>query len=143
MAIRLPKYIDDSIQKRLHKVIDAVSENLPEKPAEAFVSTSQSEPKYLGVWLFTKDLAVEIRMPLIEGRIQYDICRFRKSIDWIRISARNYDFIEHREDSELELEFSTADGVSSALSADGAGCPCLMELYKNRFLPNFIGPRQK
>ena len=66
--------------------------------------------------------------------------RFIDAVDWIRLNARNYKFKEaDKEDSELDLEFSTIDGVSSMLSANGSGCGRLMEIYKHRFLDNFIG----
>ena len=138
MGIELSEYIDTSIRERLHKVIATVSENLPETAAEVFVSTSRGEPNYLGVWLFTEKLAVEIRNPLSQGRIQYEMFRFSDAVDWIRLDARNYEFADPGKDSELELEFTTIDGVSSMLSATGAGCHDLMAIYKNRFLRNFI-----
>ena len=140
MDIVLPEYIDGFVRERLHEVMATVSMNLPEKPVEAFVSTSRGEPNYLGVWLFTEKLAVEIRNPLNRARIQYDMFRFSDAVDWIRLNARNYEFTDPVEDSELELEFSTIDGVSGILSANGAGCHYLMEVYKSRFLQNFIVP---
>ena len=69
MDLELPEYIDQPIRERLHKVVATVCENLPEKPAEAFVSTGRGEPHYRGVWLFTENLAVEIRNPLNQDRI--------------------------------------------------------------------------
>ena len=145
MDITLPTYIDESIRERLHKVIVTVTEHLPEEPVEAFISTglSQGQSNYLGVWLFTAKLAVEIRNPLNQRRIQYDMFSFANAIDWIRLNARNYAFGDPVENSQLDLEFSTVDAVSSVLSASGEGCRELMRIYKDRFLPNFADDRDR
>lgn len=143
MIIVLPDYIEDPIRGKLDKVKTTVIKNLPgdELPDEVFVSTSSSQGSlsYLGVWLFTPRLVVEIRNPLSQARIQYEIARFKDAVDWIRLNARNYEFGEHSANSELELEFTTEDGLSSVLSANGEGCRRLMEVYRDRFLPNFTG----
>ena len=141
MCIKLPEYIDEPIREKLLKVMATVIENLPEKPIEAFVSTnaSRAELNYIGVWLFTPRLAVEIRRPLVQARIQYDMFRFKDAVDWIRLNARMYEFKDPVEDSQLDLEFTTTDGVSSTLSANGEGCDKLMDVYRERFLPNFTG----
>lgn len=143
MSVRVPEYIDEPIRVQLIKVIETVIPNLPEDPFEIFVSTNlnRGELNYLGVWLFTSKLAVEIRNPLNQHRIQYDIYGFSDKVDWIRLNARNYEFGDPVEDSQLDLEFSTADGVSSGLSANGEGCTHLMRLYKEKFLRNFTGAR--
>ena len=143
MCIELPKYVEEPIGEKLRKVMATVVSTLPEKPDEAYVSTSFSrgELNYLGIWLFTPTLAVEIRNPLSQARIQYDMFRFKDAVDWIRLNARRYEFRELLEDSHLELEFTTIDGVSSTLSASGEGCRDLMDIYRRRFLQNFTGTR--
>ena len=98
-------------------------------------------PDYTSVWLFTKNLVVEIRNPLNEGRIQYEIAPFRQAVDWIRLNARRYEFEEPTETSQLDLEFTTMDGLSAGLSATGQGCRHLMTIYRDRFLANFTGTR--
>ena len=145
MNIDLPEYIDAPIREKLEKIKAKVIENLPdnESPNGIFVSTksTQGSLSYLGIWLFTPRLVVEIRNPLSKARIQYEMARLRDAVDWIRLNARNYDFKDHRADSELDLEFTTEDGLSSVLSANGEGCPTLMEVYRDSFLPNFTGTR--
>ena len=98
---------------------------------------------YLGLWLFTPQLIVEIRNPLGQNRFQCEMARFKHAVDWIRLSARKYDFRDHTPESELDLEFTTTDGLSSALSATGEGCPELMRIYRKRFLTNFTGTRER
>ena len=140
MDIKLPKYLDEAVQERLHNITANVVEIIPEKPVEVFVSTTsnQGQLNYLGIWLFTSNLAIEIRHPLSQHRIQFDIFRFKKAIDWIRLNARSYDFSDPVENSQLDLEFTTVDSASGVLSANGQGCRHLMQIYKNRFVTNFI-----
>ena len=135
----LPSYIELPIREKLANVIDIVTPHLPEKQVEAvFVSTNTGEggPKVLSVWLFTKNLIVDIRGPLRKDRIQFDFARFSKAVDWIRLNARRYDYESPGIDSQLELEFTTTDGLATELSATGEGCTHLMEVYRNRFLAN-------
>ena len=141
MTVKLPEYIEDPIKEKLHKVMVAVIETLPEEPDEAFVSTSFNEGalNYLGIWLFTPKLLVEIRNPLSQDRIQYEIARLKEAVDWIRLNARKYEFKDPREDSQLDLEFTNRDGFSSALSATGQGCQDLLKIYRDIFLLNFTG----
>ena len=140
MNIELSKDIDEPIRVKLQNVVDTVIKNLPETPEAFFVSTSTmpGEQSYLGVWLFTARLVVEIRNPLDKARVQYEMARLKDAVDWIRLNARNYKFQDHGPDSELELEFTTTDGLSSVLSANGAGCSELMNVYKCIFRPNFV-----
>lgn len=143
MTIDLPEYIEEPIRNKLDRVVASVIKNLPEEPQGAFVSTSvrQGTLNVLSVWLFTPKLVVEIRKPLSQARIQYDMARLMDAVDWIRLIAHDYEFGEPSEDSRLDLEFTTTDGVSSVISANGEGCRRLMEVYRNRFLPNFTGTR--
>ena len=141
MSLGFPKYIRKPIREELQKLSTRVRPLLPdgETPNGVFVSTSafSGELKYLGLWLFTPNLYVEIRNPLDKDRIQFEMARFKNAVDWIRLNARNYDFKEWSDVSELELEFTTEDGASTVISATGEGCDHLMRLYKQTFLPNF------
>ena len=141
MTVNLPEYIEAPIREKLQKALTGVMENLPETPEEAFVSTSLSDdaPIYRGIWLFTPKLVVEIRNPLNQDRIQYEIAPFKKAVDWIRLNARKYEFDNPTKDSQFDLEFTTKDGLSSELSAIGQGCQDLLRIYRERFLPNFTG----
>lgn len=141
MDTELPERIDTQIRTKLQRAIDTVKTNVPEEPKTVFVSTSTmaGELKYLGVWLFTERLVVEIRNPLDKARIQYEIARFQSAVDWVRLNARNYDLKNDGADSELELEFTTTDGLSSVLSANGVGCSELMDVYNKLFVPSFTG----
>ena len=140
----LPEYIEEPIRDELSKVVATVTANLPENLEETFVSTSfsQGERNYPSVWLFTSKLAVEIRYPLRQARIQYEMFRLKNSVDWIRLNARRYDFGDPAENSELDIEFTTIDSVSSILEATGDGCRHLMGVYKRWFSPNFTGTRE-
>ena len=51
-----------------------------------------------------------------------------------------YNFGEPADDSQLGLEFTTIDGLSTELTATGEGCARLMEVYRDRFLANFTQP---
>ena len=139
MKIDLPEYIEDPIRQKLHKVMQTVMQIIPEKPDEFFVSTALREASldYVGIWLFTPRLVVEIRNPLGKDRIQYEMARFKGAVDWIRLNARNYDLKAHQADSALDLEFTTEDAFSSVLSANGAGCDELMKVYREVFIANF------
>ena len=141
MSLELPAYIEKPIQEKLLKVIDTVCENLPEQPSEVFVSTSSNGigPNYPSVWLFTRNLLVEIRHPLNQDRIQFELFPFRDAVDWMRLNARKYDFKKLTKDAELDLEFTTKDGLTGELSATGDACAHLMKIYKGRFSVNFTG----
>ena len=133
----LPEYIEPPIREKLEEAIEAVAPHLPEPPEECFVSTQATEPRVPSIWLFTKHLLVEIRLPLSKERVQFDFARLHRSVDWIRLNARRYDFAHAVDDSVLELEFTTTDGTNSELSATGEGCTRLMEVYRERILRNF------
>ena len=141
MAITLRDYIEEPIRKELKGVIDIVSQELPETPEEAFVSTEGdlNGRNYPSVWLFTPHLLVEIRNPLNQDRTQFEFSPFERSVDWIRLNARKYDFENCTEQSRLALEFTTKDGLDGTLMAAGRGCSHLMEIYNQRFLKNFTG----
>ena len=132
MTIELRDYIENPVQEKLRDVIARVTKNLPEDPKEVFISTSLSRdgPNILSAWLFTERVMVEIRNPLSHERIQYDIAPFKSAVDWIRLNARKYDFEIPTPESELELEFTTRDGLTGSLSAAGQGCTHLMEIYR-------------
>ena len=144
MNICLPEYINAQIRERLDKVIEIVTPNLPEEPLDAFVCMDVREGRtnWPAVWLFTENLMVEIRNPLDRDRIQHDIAPFTGAVDWLRLTARKYEFKDSQEDSELQLEFSTVDSLSGTLSAVGSACDDLMKIYRGRFLENFSGTSQ-
>ena len=144
MDLEFPNHIEAPIKEKLCKIVTTVTENLPERPEEVFVSTmaGQGTTDYVGVWLFTPKLVVEIRNPLSQRRIQYEIARLKDSVDWIRLDAHDYEFKEPSESSRLDLEFTTKDGLSKVLSANGEGCRYLMKIYRTRFLSNFTGTRE-
>ncbi len=141
VKLNLPKYIEPPIRAKLEEVIEAVTPHLPESPEEVFVSTKVGEPRVPSLWLFTKYLVVEIRGPLNRERIQFDCGRLYKAVDWIRLKALKYDFGNPKEDSVLEVEFTTIDGLTSELSATGKGCARLMDVYRDRLIGNFKTPR--
>ena len=147
MAIELPQYISAPIRERLEQVIGIVIKNIPEEEEilDCFVSTPPSEggiDNFI-VWLFTKQLVVEIRNPLAQGRIQHDLCPFAGIVDWMRLDARNFEFGVPNSDSSLALQFTTRDGASGELWATGPGCARLVEIYRDRFLTNFYPLREK
>ena len=139
MGAELPDYIEGSIRERLNRVIDMVSKNLLEDVVDVFPSNHRGEsgPEYIGLWLFTKTLVSEVRNPLRPAQIQHDMARFAGLVDWLRLTARHYEFKEAVPQSELELEFTTADGLNGSLSATGSSCDLLMDLYRCRFKANF------
>ena len=145
MGISVGDYIDAPIAGQMNKVVAIVCNNLPpnETPEEIFssVSLGQGANAYPNIWVFTQHLVVEIRHPLDKDRIQYDLVRFNHAVDWVRISAWNFAFEDPTEDSQLELEFTTTDGFSGVLSATGAVCRQLMDIYQSRFMDNFISTR--
>ena len=147
MPVDIPEYIDAPIRKKLTNIVRIVCEHLlkDEVPDRVFVSTSAgpNSLSHLGVWLFIHRFVVEIRNPLRAARVHFEVYRFKEAVDWIRLNARNYEFGECIRESELELEFSTEDGVTGVLSANGEGCGRLMELYREKFIPNFIGTRDE
>jgi hypothetical protein len=140
MGVDIPQYIEAPIRQKLCELLTMVIPLLPEEPEEAFVSTESrdGELRYRGIWLFTHNLVVEIRNPLSQARVQYDMARLKDAVDWIRISAYNYRFEEPSEESRLDLEFTTTDSLSSVISATREGCAHLMELYNSRFRPSFL-----
>ncbi len=144
MIKELPSYIEAPVRTKLEMLITIVCKSLPESesPEIIFVSTSLGDggvPNYPGIWIFTPKLAVEIRNPLNPNRIQHELVPFVKAVDWMRLSARKYEFEDVSEESQLQLEFTTKDGYSGELSASGQGCSDLMEIYRQRFLPHFLG----
>jgi hypothetical protein len=138
-----PDYMEAPVRHKLTEVMQTVIEKLPEKPDKAFVCTDRSvgARSYFCIWLFTQKLMVKIRNSLNQDRIQYEMYRFENAVDWIRLNARRYDFKKPMSDSQLDLEFTTTDGVSDELSATGEGCHYLMEIYHDRFLSNFVATR--
>lgn len=134
--------IEEPIGEKLLHVVKLVVSNLPETPIDAFVSTVSggSGLNYDGVWLFTPNFVSEIRNPLSSNRVQHDVARFSGLVDWVRLTAHNYEFLEPHHESRLELEFSTSDGLSGILSGVGFRCEGLMKIYHERFLKNITAP---
>ena len=145
MGTELPDYIEGSVRKKLDRVIAIVNKNLHEDVVDVFPSNrpGESGPEFIGLWLFTKTLVSEVRNPLRATQIQHDVARIAGLVDWLRLTARHYDFNDAEPQSELDLEFSTADGLNGTLSATGPGCDLLMELYRRRFQVNFCPPASK
>ena len=144
MVQELPAYIEAPIKAKLGHRIEAVCKSLPDTETldRIFVSTSSGEggrPNYPSIWLFTQHLIVEIRNPLSSDRMQHELAPFFKAVDWIRLNARKYEFADPSDESQLELEFTTKDGYSGELSASGKACSDLIDVYRQRFLPNFTG----
>lgn len=139
MDIDYPDYIDDKTRGNLHSIVDAVIDRLPERPNRSFFSTDSSEraPSYFSIWLFTPQLAVKIRNSFVQSRVQYEMARIRDVVDWVRLSAREFNLSQPTKDSQLDLEFTTTDGASGELSAKGEKCSDLMDLYEERFRPSF------
>ena len=105
MNIEIPKYIGKSIREELQRISTKIARHLPKDEIldQVFVSTSSfsGELKYLGVWLFTSKLVVEIRNPLEKDRVQFEMARFKGAVDWIRLNARKYQFKDPSEESEI------------------------------------------
>ena len=138
------EYVEASVREKLAGVVGTVFDCLlkshfpSEVPDDVFVSTTDSGGVLnLTAWLFTPRLVVQIRNPLDRDRIQYEMAPFENAVDWIRLNARKFDLENSSDDSQLELEFSTADGLTQELSATGKGCDHLMRVYRDRFLSNF------
>ena len=134
----LPAYIGIQTKRKLELAMAAIIPLLPESSEEVFVCTQKKDPQIPSAWLFTKNLAVEIRNPLNEDLIHFDFCHISKAVDWVRLIARKYDFHQFTVDSELELEFTTTAGASANLWGTGAGCEHLLKIYKDRVLTNFV-----
>lgn len=140
MSIAIPQYIAETIREKLSEVVCKVENMLPEEMQEAFVSTrlSHGSLNYADVWLFSQSLIVQIREPLSK-KVQFEVGRFKEAVDWVRLTARGYDFeTDAADNAELELEFTTADSFTGAISASGKGCSELLRLYRRRFLRNWI-----
>lgn len=142
----LPEYLNREVRSAISGVIDNVVPLLPEQVVKAmFVCTKRRNPndsrlEYPDVWLFLDDIIVQIYRPR-EERLQFEFSRFKNQIDWIRLTAAEYnparpDVIS--EESVLELDFTTKDGVSNDLSANGEGCPELLRMYREQFIPNWV-----
>ena len=134
--------LEEPIKGRLLRVVRLVVSNLPEGPVDVFVSASSSDSglSYDGVWVFTPKFVSEIRSPLSSGRVQHDVARLNGLVDWVRLTARNYEFEESRQESRLDLEFTTSDGFGGALYGVGPRCDRLMKVYRERFLENMTAP---
>jgi hypothetical protein len=146
MSIEIPKYIKGETRKKLSEVACKVEVLLPETVQETFVSTrfSQGSLVHSGVWLFSESLIVEIRDPMSSNKTQFEIGRIRKDVDWIRLTARNFNLGENPENAEnpgskaeLDLEFTTRNGLSYEITANGKGCSDLFRLYRERFISNW------
>ena len=134
--------MEGPIRDRLLRIVQLVSSNLPEDPIDVFVSTSSSNSglSYDGVWVFTPKFVSEIRSPLSSGRVQHDVARLKGLVDWVRLTARNFEFQESDQESRLDLEFTTSDGFGGTLSGVGPRCDRLMKVYRERFLENITAP---
>ena len=145
MGAELPDYIEGSVRERLDRIIDLVSKNLQEDVVEVFPSNrpGESGPEFIGLWLFTKTLVAEVRNPLRPAQIQHDVARLAGLVDWLRLTGRHYEFSDPVSQSELDLEFSTSDGLNGILSASGPSCDLLMDIYRRRFQVNLSSPAPK
>lgn len=140
MSVAIPQYIAETIREKLSQVVCKVENMLPEEMQEAFVCTrlSHGSLNYTDVWLFSQSLIVQIREPLSK-KVQFEVGRFGEVVDWVRLTARGYDFdTDAGDDAELELEFTTEDSFTGAISTNGKGCSELLRLYRKRFLRNWI-----
>ena len=139
---KLLEPLEEPIRDKLLHVIQLIRSNLPEAPVDVFVSTSpgSSSVSYDGVWVFTPNFVSEIRRPLTSGRVQHEVARLKGLVDWVRLTARDFEFQEPRQESQLDLEFTTSDGYSGTLTGTGAGCERLMEVYRKHFLGNITAP---
>ena len=141
MSFELPDYLDDALKKKLSTVIEVVSKNLPacEDAGKAVPCTSlvNGRVRYDSVWLFTPNLAVQIRDPLRNGWTQHEMAPFAGTVDWIRLTVRDSQVGAANEDASLDIEFTTLGGWSGTLTAVGEACEPLMAVYHERILPNF------
>ena len=140
MTTKVPDYIEEPFKEKIEAVLQRMRNNIPESIEDLFVSTPA---RLLGgsdiytLWLFTENFVVKVRNPLDLDRIQHDMAYLAKNVDWVQLDARHFDFSTPTGDSHLELQFTTADGLSGELWGSGPGCARLMEIYKARFLANF------
>ena len=142
MGAQVPENIQGPIRDRLEKVISLVKKNLAEEVSDLFVSSRPGEtgPEYIAIWLFTENFMAEVRNPLRQAQLQHDVARLAGLVDWLRLTGRNYEFLEAEQNSELDLEFSTSDGLSGTLSATGTSCELLMDIYRRKFRDNLRSP---
>ena len=140
--VKLLGPLDEPIRDRLLRVVRLAVSNLPEDPVDLFVSTSSSDSglSYDGVWVFTPKFVSQIRSPLSSGRVQHEVARLNGLVDWVRLTARNFEFEESRQESQLDLEFTTSDGFGGTLYGVGSRCDRLMKVYRERFLQNMAAP---
>ena len=140
MTVKVPDYIEEPFRVKIEAVLECMRDNIPEPIDDLFVSTPArllGGPDNYTLWLFTEQFVVKVRNALNLDRIQHDMAYLAKSVDWVQLDARNFDFIAPASESHLELQFTTADGLSGELWAAGPGCTRLMEIYRERFLKNF------
>ena len=144
MSWKMPDYVDEPLREHLDRVLGLVGKNLPkgEIIEDVFVSKVQTQSGVTNTtaWYFTGRLIGEIRNPNRDDRIVHDLALIKCRVDWMRLDAVRFNFSSENEhpDARLTLEFTTADGLSGELVGAGKSCRHLMDIYKSRFLPNFI-----
>ena len=142
MTVKVPSYIAGPIREKIESVLGLMRDNVPEPIEELFVSTypRANGPERYTLWIFTDQFVVKVDNPLNLDRIQHEMAYLANCVDWVQLDARNFDFRTHASDSQLMLQFTTADGLSAELWGEGEGCPHLLTIYKERFLKNFYPP---
>ena len=145
-TILLPQDLPKPLVGRLEAMIAAIQPTYPEEIQTAFASRvrgvaddATAERRFQSLWLFTDHYLGEIRNPFAGGlRLNYDITPLAHTVDYIRLTSQDYDFVTATTESELSLEFTTSEGLSGTITAIGVACDDLLLVYKDRFRDNLV-----
>lgn len=146
----LPRDLPESTVERLTKLIDAIESVYPEQILVAFASqsggtevTTPSDQRIDSLWMFTSRYTGEIRNPLASGeRLNFDVAILSDNVDYVRIYSQDFNLEIATEKSQMSLEFTTSDGLNGTISASGAACDDLLEIYNDQFKTNLLKPKE-
>ena len=146
----LPQGLPKQVSQRINEVLVGFEELYPEDIAVVFASTSdahganEAEDRHFdSLWLFTEQYIGEVRNLQAGGqRVNFDIARLARNVDYIRISSRDFDIKKATADSWMELEFTTSDGLSGSLRSLGVACDDLLKIYQDYFKANLVEKRK-
>ena len=135
---KLLQELPSAIQKKVKPLLRTVAAIYPEQIEDVIVSSSLSadDGGYGSIWFFTKHFIGEIHDPFSTEKLEFDIVPYTKRIDYLYVTADDFDMREAKTTSRFVVEFSTEDGNSGEIAAVGKDCLYLKSLLQKWFYPD-------
>ena len=124
------------LQKRIEDLLRRYIQSFQGRLEDMFVSEYMLDgsPEYESVWFFSRQECAVV-MDFVKSDA-FDIVRIERTVTYLHVEPRAYDFGIPVGSSRLQVFFKTDNGFAGTLKASGANCEYLRDVMAKYLRPN-------